>query len=27
MPTTHGESVVMRLLSQSATLLSLEKLG
>jgi MSHA biogenesis protein MshE len=27
MPTTHGESVVMRLLSQSATLQSLEKLG
>jgi MSHA biogenesis protein MshE len=27
MPTTHGESVVMRLLSQSATLLSLETLG
>jgi len=27
MPTTHGESVVMRLLSQSATMLSLEKLG
>jgi MSHA biogenesis protein MshE len=27
MPTTHGESVVMRLLSQSAALLSLEKLG
>ena len=27
MPTTHGESVVMRLLSQSSTLLSLEKLG
>ncbi|HSZ08819.1 MAG TPA: ATPase, T2SS/T4P/T4SS family [Steroidobacteraceae bacterium] len=27
MPTTHGESVVMRLLSHSATLLSLEKLG
>jgi MSHA biogenesis protein MshE len=27
MPTTHGESVVMRLLSQSASLLSLEKLG
>jgi len=27
MPTTHGESVVMRLLSLSATLLSLEKLG
>jgi len=27
MPTTYGESVVMRLLSQSAALLSLEKLG
>ena len=27
MPTTHGESVVMRLLSQSTALLSLEKLG
>ena len=27
MPTTHGESVVMRLLNHSATLLSLEKLG
>jgi MSHA biogenesis protein MshE len=27
MPTTHGESVVMRLLSQSATLQSLETLG
>jgi len=27
MPTTHGESVVMRLLSQSSALLSLEKLG
>jgi MSHA biogenesis protein MshE len=27
MPTTHGESVVMRLLSLSAPLLSLEKLG
>ncbi len=27
MPTTHGESVVMRLLSQSTALLSLERLG
>jgi MSHA biogenesis protein MshE len=27
MPTTHGESVVMRLLSQSTALMSLEKLG
>ena len=27
MPTTHGESVVMRLLSQSTALLSLEQLG
>ena len=27
MPTTHGESVVMRLLSQATALLSLEKLG
>src|SRR5580704_2870191 len=27
MPTTHGESVVMRLLSRSTALLSLEKLG
>jgi MSHA biogenesis protein MshE len=27
MPTTHGESVVMRLLSQGTALLSLEKLG
>jgi len=27
MPTTHGESVVLRLLSQSTALLSLEKLG
>jgi MSHA biogenesis protein MshE len=27
MPTTHGESVVMRLLNQSTTLLSLEALG
>jgi MSHA biogenesis protein MshE len=27
MPTTHGESVVMRLLSQSTALLSLDKLG
>ena len=27
MPTTHGESVVMRLLNQAASLLSLEKLG
>jgi MSHA biogenesis protein MshE len=27
MPTTHGESVVMRLLNQSSMLLSLEKLG
>jgi MSHA biogenesis protein MshE len=27
MPTTHGESVVMRLLNQSTSLLSLEKLG